>query len=550
MSSSILTAAIRAAKGATLVSFTTSLSNNNTTSQWTSCESHYNTPNKTANNLTRKMTSIGRFSHDSETQLNPSVPTLFLAMSGTKPFRASDFIELWKRKELSKKYPRFEQRIDRSKPGYFIPTDKTLEECVTDTMFPQKATVTAAYRKDLAYRIMNYLMEPLQVYETLWEAQVCSGGEIGTSGAISQYKAEQILSSSSNSEKLYESLVLFRSHHAMADGTSLASGLLDLCNEAAELKSKIKMELKKRSGKARTLLQKLSRWIKRLLWFYGGILQSVLYQIMLVWYMPQNPFEVVLSLSSSSDAAAAGGENGMTNNSPRRTVSWCDAASVAEVKEVAQALGRKVTINDIWVSCAAYAISKQLEQHRGILQIRGKTLPVFPHINVIIPVHLTGGVLLPNQSMGNMIGAFAARLPGEGAFLDDRLAKVHDTLSWIKRSPSALISYLTVRSTAVLPVSWTKYLFSKANGNACAAISNVRGSPQRLHIGNQTIESMAGFLPLPPGIPIGVIITSYAGTLTLTVAAQPWAVPDADQFLLWMLEDYQRLLVKTGVQKK
>ena len=53
---------------------------------------------------------------------------------------------------------------------------------------------------------------------------------------------------------------------------------------------------------------------------------------------------------------------------------------------------------------------------------------------------------------------------------------------------------------------------------------------------------MAGFLPLPPGIPVGVVVMSYAGVVSLTVTAQPWAVPDADQFLVWMLEEYQRLL--------
>eukprot|EP00548_Thalassiothrix_antarctica_P014788 CAMPEP_0194173960 /NCGR_PEP_ID=MMETSP0154-20130528/8224_1 /TAXON_ID=1049557 /ORGANISM="Thalassiothrix antarctica, Strain L6-D1" /LENGTH=299 /DNA_ID=CAMNT_0038887229 /DNA_START=630 /DNA_END=1529 /DNA_ORIENTATION=+ len=294
------------------------------------------------------------------------------------------------------------------------------------------------------------------------------------------------------------------------------------------------------------MMGKLIRFLRILFWFYGGIMQSILYQFMLSWSMPQNPFESVLLLSSSA-------ENNDTTAIVNRTVSWCDAAPVSEVKAVAHSLGSKVTINDIWVSCVSYAISKQLEHHRGILQIRGKTLPVFPNINVIIPVHLTGGVLLPHQSMGNMIGAFAARLPGENYSDDDnRLQNVHKTLYWIKRTPTAFVSYLTARCTTALPLSWTKYLFSKASGNACATISNVRGSPKRLHLddGNQTIESMAGFLPLPPKIPIGVVITSYAGTLSLTVTAQPWAVPDADQFLLWVLEEYERLLIKSGVQQQ
>ncbi len=34
---------------------------------------------------------------------------------------------------------------------------------------------------------------------------------------------------------------------------------------------------------------------------------------------------------------------------------------------------------------------------------------------------------------------------------------------------------------------------------------------------------------------------SYAGTVSLTVNAKRWAVPDADKFLGWVLDEYGRL---------
>jgi len=57
----------------------------------------------------------------------------------------------------------------------------------------------------------------------------------------------------------------------------------------------------------------------------------------------------------------------------------------------------------------------------------------------------------------------------------------------------------------------------------------------------RNVVSMAGFLPLPPGIPIGVVVQSYNGMVSLTVTANRKAVPDADKFLTWMLEEYQRM---------
>jgi len=74
-------------------------------------------------------------------------------------------------------------------------------------------------------------------------------------------------------------------------------------------------------------------------------------------------------------------------------------------------------------------------------------------------------------------------------------------------------------------------------------VSNVCVHNRKLHISGMTLESAAGFLPLPPGIPIGVVLQSYAGVVSLTENAKTkrWAVPDADKFLGWVLDEYGRL---------
>jgi hypothetical protein len=56
------------------------------------------------------------------------------------------------------------------------------------------------------------------------------------------------------------------------------------------------------------------------------------------------------------------------------------------------------------------------------------------------------------------------------------------------------------------------------------------------------VEATLGFLPLPPGIPVGVVCSSYANQVGLTVTAQPLAVPNADLFLSWVVEEFQSLL--------
>jgi phosphoribosylcarboxyaminoimidazole (NCAIR) mutase len=63
-------------------------------------------------------------------------------------------------------------------------------------------------------------------------------------------------------------------------------------------------------------------------------------------------------------------------------------------------------------------------------------------------------------------------------------------------------------------------------------------------MGGRRVESIYGFVPLPPGIPVGVVVSSYAGNMALTVTAEPYAIPDADRFMGWVLEEYLSLLNK------
>ena len=71
-----------------------------------------------------------------------------------------------------------------------------------------------------------------------------------------------------------------------------------------------------------------------------------------------------------------------------------------------------------------------------------------------------------------------------------------------------------------------------------------------VHLDGRRVEGSMGFLPLPSGIPIGVVVSSYANKLMLTVMAEPWAVPDADLFLSWIVEEYQTLKREAGIEDK
>jgi len=181
-------------------------------------------------------------------------------------------------------------------------------------------------------------------------------------------------------------------------------------------------------------------------------------------------------------------------------------------------------------------------------------LPQQRAFHISIPVHLKGGVVLPGESVSNQIGAFVARLPGEMESTGDaseraqeRLLAVHKELYAIKQTPVPLISHFVAKTLSnvagtFLPQSWTPWMYERASAGSVAVVTNTRGPTEPLHLKGRSVESFLGFVPLPPGLPMGIVLGSYAGHITMTLSACPWAVPDGDQFLSWVLEEYLELV--------
>jgi len=535
--------------------------------------------------LRKRMTSIGRFSMQSETPSNLSIPTFFLALSNKKTpggacsasgdgMSSSEFESAWMRSGMPGRHPRFHSRVSSQDDRYFeyepakdghtsaagndskenLTKDAKpesdpkaeLHRHVTDTVHP------SSYRTDLRMRIERLLTTPLDLTDKLWEVFV-SSGRIGSSGAISRLKVGNAAPAHTGAGIIdgQESLLLFRSHHSLADGVSLISALGDLVDEAEDIRDMIKAEIKRRKAKSKELsfLRRLLRSLQKLIWFFLGSIQSMAHQTHLLWTTPRNPFEEALGDALKEMQAMAGSG---------RSISWCDAAPLDEAKAVARAVGPKVTVNDVFVSCVSAAVTRQLEEHRERASVMKEVAtgqseetevvhPAKSSINIVVPVHLMGGILPEGTSVGNKIGAFVARVPAHMEVdsttpASDRLLSVHSSLASVKRSPAPILSYLAARFAAdYLPEGLAKRLFRGANANAAVAISNARGFDRKVHIDGRPLEAAHGFLPLPPGLPCGVVVQSYAGVVSISLTAEKWAVPDADRFVGWILDEYVAL---------
>lgn len=152
-------------------------------------------------------------------------------------------------------------------------------------------------------------------------------------------------------------------------------------------------------------------------------------------------------------------------------------------------------------------------------------------------------MLLKGQSLGNKIGAFVTAIPARGKLSPgDWLKKVSSRLMEGKKTPAALIAWWIAKFFSdFTPLSVSKWALRYGNAHASAVVSNVRGFPFTTHWNGRRLEHLSAFLPLPPGIPVGIVAQSYDGVISFSVTAEVKAVPDAEKFADWVIEEYEIL---------
>eukprot|EP00934_Nitzschia_sp_Nitz4_P006384 Nitzschia sp. Nitz4//scaffold105_size73764//18376//20088//NITZ4_005672-RA/size73764-processed-gene-0.3-mRNA-1//1//CDS//3329532435//6374//frame0 len=491
----------------------------------------------------RRMSRVGRFSLLSETNSNPSIPVLLLSLSG-QAWSANDFINLYHDRKIDQRHERFRSILDPQDSNHFLALDVGDEERRPLPVYDMIA-YPRIYRSELKSMISDAIFQPFDLNESLWQAWTASGGAIGQSGSVSKVHAEAIAKSDPSA---VESFLLFRAHHCLADGVSLATIFGELVDEGEEISKNIETKVAEFKRRKKSFWRRLQIFLYY--WCWGSI-KAFWYQMWLYWrsLFVSSPWKALKK-------RAADQGNDSDEDGSYRTISWAQVAPVDEVKQVAEYFSEKtrgkITVNDIFCSCASGAVAKLMRYHRQVHPDLALSLPT---MNLVIPVHMQGGVLLPGQSMGNKIGALVSQVPAEDALnARERLLEVHESLWERKRTPAAALSFLVANisggTIGSLLGSWTPWLFEKAHAKASIVVTNVRGPESMIHLGGRRVETSLGFLPIPPGIPIGMVVMSYNQTMTLTIMAESWAVPDSDLFLSWVVEEYQQLLIEAKANGK
>lgn len=268
--------------------------------------------------------------------------------------------------------------------------------------------------------------------------------------------------------------------------------------------------------------------------FLYYVLGSIIALSRQLWNMltSTNPFDEF----TSKEAKGRGNE---------RSVCWKSLASVDDAKSVAKAISKSTKLNDLFVALLGKALERQYQELKA--NAGQPTSRCQNYINIAVTAHLTGAIL-PGQDIGNKIGAFVTPIPFDVSPARSsshlrKTRKISKILNSCKRTPAPLISWFITSLISKLGIeSIAKDAIVRANCHAVAVVSNVHGYPFEINWKRMPVKCLCAFLPLPPKVPIGVLVTSYDGRIILSVESADMRVcPNAERFLDFMLEEYQAI---------
>lgn len=170
--------------------------------------------------------------------------------------------------------------------------------------------------------------------------------------------------------------------------------------------------------------------------------------------------------------------------SGQKIVAWSDAIELDLIKRMKTAT--QTTVNDVLMACLAGAFRSYFQKHQS-------SPP--KDVSAYIPVDLRppkGKIVLDNQ-----FGLVFLHLPLDSESCLDTLKSTRDRMNAVKSSPEPLINTLTVRYLNARMPKWLCSVFLTWMARKCTMIlSNVPGPSEKLTIAGDTIDEIMFW---PPG---------------------------------------------------
>ncbi|MFM6850469.1 MAG: WS/DGAT domain-containing protein [Terrabacter sp.] len=422
------------------------------------------------------------------------------------------------RTRIVEPYPVFSQRPRR--PGRVLgryrwedDPDFGLERHLIRATLSGEGGSTEADAELQAY-IERQLPRPFDPTRPLWEAHLVDGH--GTGAAL-----------------------VFRSHHALADGIALTRVLLGLTEDAGGVHgdlvgpaaagelATLPLGVPASSGAVSSGLR-LARSTIRTAWERlrtKGSRAAVQDAARLTLRTGQVVSDLLLT---STPPSAVGGVPGRA-----KRVVWTQPLPLPGLKAVGRLVG--ATLNDVLLGAVAGALHDYQAEH-------GR-----PPVDLVTMVPVNVRPLdepLPRE-LGNRFALVFLRLPSSDATPLGRLAVAKSRMDWLKASPEAALTFALISVIGRFPATVQRRVVDFFADKAIGVTTNVAGPRRVRHLAGVPVTGVLGWVPGSGRHTLGFCIVTYDDAVRIGIMADESVVPDPEA-LLADLEEQLSLLERIG----
>jgi len=197
-----------------------------------------------------------------------------------------------------------------------------------------------------------------------------------------------------------------------------------------------------------------------------------------------------------------------------KRIAWAAPLPLQEVKAVAQVLG--CSVNDVLLACLAGAL-------RAYLAAQGDVVDGL-ELRALVPVNLRPAGRL--TELGNQFGLVFLDLPMGMQDPVPRVLAVHRRMAELRQSKQAVVALGILAAMGCSPDFLRERLLEALAANASMVVTNVHGPDTPRYLAGARIARQLFWVPQSGGIGLGVSLLSYAGQVSLGVAADARRVPD------------------------
>ncbi len=392
------------------------------------------------------------------------------------------------RERLVERYPRFRQRVVLGRLG--VPHWEDVPDFDLDAHLERLEVPAPGDHAALEALVSRWMSTPLERSRPLWQLHVVEGAEGGD-------------------------VLLARLHHCLADGIALARVLLTLTDGEDGEEGVAPEEAPREERPAG-----LARWVRR-----AGVVAGTARKVLKKGAeLAAEPILAGDLLRQGARGAAAVGKLMAIPPDPRtplrgplgtqKRAAWSKPVPLEQVKAVGRALGG--TVNDVLLAAVTGGLRRYMESQDVPPQ----------DVHALVPVNLRPLDEPVPRELGNRFGVVFLRLPVHVEEPRRRLRELAKRMGEVKNSPEALVTFGGLELLGYAPAAMERAVVDVIGSKATLVATNVPGPREPVSVAGTWLGGLTFWVPQAGHLGLGVSLFSYAGQVTMGVAADVARVPE------------------------